>query len=270
MGPGWVSPALLCIPVPAAARQELPRWRFGVKTARPGSAPSCSSGPSPTGKSQIFHHKTLCKPPRGGTETCGVGRNRNKRGFRGSRLRKRLSPRERERLLPATPGRLAIPDGMRKTGKIRLNPDPAPSPTHGSVQFPQHSRMVDGWRGKTRKEKKPPRKHKPKHREEGGGNNFLPSAKGMCPRPRSRGVGGRKGEPSRGAPKLQRDARRDTNYFLADILARVYILGLRVPAGAQQYGWQGADSSGGLRAAPPRGARHGGDTGCEVPVGVGG
>lgn len=32
----------------------------------------------------------------------------------------------------------------------------------------------------------------------------------------------------------------ETNYFLADILARVYIRRLRVPLGAEQYGWQGS------------------------------
>lgn len=50
----------------------------------------------------------------------------------------------------------------------------------------------------------------------------------------------------------------ETNYFLADILARVYILRLRVPAGAQQYGWQGADSSEGWGLHPLGGPDLGG------------
>lgn len=122
MGPGWVSPALLCIPLPAAAPQELPRSGSRCEnTARPGSAGGsrCCPGPSPT-RNAALPSADPPQAPRGGTGTCGVGRNWNKRGFSGSWLTKRLSPGEREHLLPAMPGRLAIPDRKRKGGKFGL------------------------------------------------------------------------------------------------------------------------------------------------------
>lgn len=97
-------------------------------------------------------------------------------------------------------------DSMRKRVKNQLSPDLLPPP------HPCAAPLSSLNRGKKKDVK---HTHTPetqqKHLE---GNNFLPSAKGTCPRPRSSGVWGKGGQPCPPPSRprelnLRRDARGD-------------------------------------------------------------
>lgn len=138
-------------------------------------------------------------------------------------------------------------------GKIRFNPDPLLPPRAA----PFSSLNTGGWGGRENKKENPPRNTKQNTRR-GTTSSLWPRG---CALGQGQVAWGERGAqpwpPGPGSPSCSAML-ADTNYFLADILARVYILRLRVPAGAQQYGWQGADSSEGWGLHPLGGLGEGG------------
>ena len=144
-----------------------------------------------------------------------------------------------ERAVAGRAGR-RFPDGRRKGG--RENPQ-----TIGLAQlcsFPRARHCsVPSTRGEKKKtEPTPKTQQKPP-----GGERLPPLGPGDVPSAKVKRCLGKGGDsrgpvcppPGPGNPTSSATL-AETNYFLADILARVYIRRLRVPPGAEQYGWQGS------------------------------